>query len=648
MVYDTQTSRLLLFGGFDTYANTLGDLWSAAGTTWTAASPPARSDGAIAYDTATNQVVLYGGLDVNGNTLGDTWVLTGATWSAVKTASAPTARAYTQMAYDPVTSEVLLFGGLDNNFDTFGDEWTYSAAGWSPETTTPLPSARSDANIAFDPTSSQLVLFGGLDVNGSALADTWTTVSNLPGAPTNLTASLGIGQANLSWSAPGNGGSPITSYTVAITDTTTSSTLPPVTVPGSPPPTGTPLTGLTPGHAYSFSVSAANAVGTGPSSALAERMPAPFFPVAPARICDTRTGNSTQCAGKTLHAGSTLAVQVTGKGEVPSGATAVVANVTVTNPTATSYLTAYPAGTTRPVASNLNFAAGQTVPNLVTVPLSASGVLDLFNAAGSTDVIVDVTGYYGPGPGQGFTSLSPARICDTRSGNSTQCAGKTVGPGSVVTLQVTGVGGVPPGATAVVANVTVTNPTATSYLTAYPEGSPRPLASNLNFTAKQTVPNRVIVPLLSSGALSIFNAAGSTDVIVDVTGYYSGTTSGYFAPLSPARICDTRTGNATPCVGKTLGSGSTLTVQVTGKGGVPAGAAAVVANVTATGATSTSYLTVWPAGTTRPVASDLNFAVGQTVPNLVVAKLSSSGGLGVFNAGGSVDVIVDVGGWFTP
>ncbi len=215
-------------------------------------------------------------------------------------------------------------------------------------------------------------------------------------------------------------------------------------------------------------------------------------------------------------------------------------------------------------------------------------------------------------------------------------------------MQVTGNGGVPSGASAVVANVTVTNPTATGYLTAWPAGAARPLASNLNFVANQTVPNRVIVPLSSTGELSLFNASGSTDVIVDVTGYYSSTTSGYFAPLPPSRICDTRNANATPCSGKTLASGGTLTVQVTGNGGVPSGASAVVANVTETGATATSYLTVWPAGAARPVASDLNFVAGQTVANLVIAKLSVTGGLGVFNASGSANVIVDVGGYFTP
>jgi hypothetical protein len=87
-------------------------------------------------------------------------------------------------------------------------------------------------------------------------------------------------------------------------------------------------------------------------------------------------------------------VTVAGANGIPSGATAVVANVTVTDTTGSSYLTAWPDLATRPTASDLNWVSGQTVPNLVVVALGANGKLDIFNAAGSTDVILDVVGYY--------------------------------------------------------------------------------------------------------------------------------------------------------------------------------------------------------------------------------------------------------------
>ncbi len=123
---------------------------------------------------------------------------------------------------------------------------------------------------------------------------------------------------------------------------------------------------------------------------------------------------------------------------------------------------------------------------------------------------------------------------------------------------------------------------------------------------------------------------------------------GLLRPVAPARICDTRASNTTQCHGKTLSAGGTLNVQVTGNGGVPAGAAAVVANVTATGGSAQSYLTVYPAdAASRPLASDLNFTSGETVPNLCVAKLSATVRARHLQRGGLGDALVDVAGWYT-
>ncbi len=92
-----------------------------------------------------------------------------------------------------------------------------------------------------------------------------------------------------------------------------------------------------------------------------------------------------------------------------SGVTAVVLNVTATNPTASSYVTVYPDGTTRPVASNLNFTAGETIPNLVTVPVGSDGAVDFYNDAGSVNLVADLAGYYtDSGTGSGLNSVAPA------------------------------------------------------------------------------------------------------------------------------------------------------------------------------------------------------------------------------------------------
>lgn len=245
-----------------------------------------------------------------------------------------------------------------------------------------------------------------------------------------------------------------------------------------------------------------------------------YVPLPPARITDTRSGSGEPNAGKTLGPSSTLTVQVTGKGGVPSsGVGAVVANVTATGTTATGYLTAYPTGASRPLASNLNWVSGATVANRVIVPVGTNGQIEIYNAQGRANVVVDVTGYFttgasAPAGATLYTPISPIRVLDTRH------SGRRLGPHSTLDQQMAGVDGVPANATAVVTNVTVVNPTANSYLTVYPEGV-RPAASDLNWGAGETLPNLTLASLSPSGAISLYNNAGSTNVLVDAFGYFS-------------------------------------------------------------------------------------------------------------------------------
>lgn len=364
----------------------------------------------------------------------------------------------------------------------------------------------------------------------------------------------------------------------------------------------------------------------------------------PARLLDTRTGLGAPMA-KVGPAGS-LALQVTGRGGVPAtGVSAVALNVTVTAPTAESFLTAWPTGQARPLASNLNYRPGQTVPNMVVVKVGQGGKVSLFNYAGSTDLVVDVAGWYGldeDPEGARYSPLVPSRLLDTR------IAGAPVprmGPATTASLHVTGRGGVPEsGVTAVALNVTVTGPTAESFLTAWPAGQARPLASNLNYMPNQTVPNMVIVKVGEGGMVNLFNYAGSTDVVVDVAGWYGAEGARYRA-LAPTRILDTRFGLGSPA-GK-VPAGSTLAMQVTGRGGVPAaGVSAVALNVTVTGPTALSFLTAWPHGESRPLASNLNYVANQTVPNMVIVKVGAGGQVDLFNYLGATDVVVDVAGWY--
>jgi hypothetical protein len=208
------------------------------------------------------------------------------------------------------------------------------------------------------------------------------------------------------------------------------------------------------------------------------------------------------------------------------------------------------------------------------------------------------------------------------------------------------VGGVPStGVSAVVVNVTVTEPTSNGYLTAFPANLSPPLASNVNFGARQTVANRAIVPVPTSGPsaghISLFNSAGRTHVVVDVGGWYTttGTAGGATTSMTPVRVLDTRGGSAVSREARPL--------KVAGAGGVATQATAAVLNVTVTNPSTSSWLTVWPTGAAQPFASDLNFVAGQTVPNLVIAKLGTEGSINMATGGGGTDVVVDVVGFVT-
>jgi hypothetical protein len=380
-------------------------------------------------------------------------------------------------------------------------------------------------------------------------------------------------------------------------------------------------------------------------------------PLVPARLLDSRPGQTTadgiSAGGGAIGPGQTRELQVTGRGGVPAtGVGAVVLNVTATGLTAASFLTVFPTGYIRPNASNLNVVAGQTVPNLVIAKVGDGGQVSIYNDSGSVHVIADVAGWLSTLGG--YDSVVPARLLDTRAGQTTVdgigAGGGAIGPGQTRTLQVTGRGNVPAdGVGAVVLNVTATQPTAPSFLTVFPTGSPRPNASNLNVVAGQTVPNLVIAKVGDGGLVSIYNDSGSVQVIADVAGWFP--TEAHYSSLVPARLLDTRPGEVTTdglaAGGGAIGPGVTRTLQVTGRGGVPAtGVGAVVLNVTATGPTAPSFLTVFPTGSTRPNASNLNVVAGQTVPNLVVAKVGDGGSVSIYNDSGAVQVIADVAGWF--
>ena len=237
-----------------------------------------------------------------------------------------------------------------------------------------------------------------------------------------------------------------------------------------------------------------------------------------------------------LGANQTLELQVTGVAAVPENATAVVLNMTAVSARTAGFATVYPCGLPRPEASNLNFAAGQTIPNLVIAKPGVGGKVCVFSDT-TIDVLADVAGYFPAG--SGFTPITnPTRILDTRNGIGAPVS--ALGTNQTLELQTTGVAAVPENVAAVVLNMTAVSARTAGFATVYPCGLPRPEASNLNFAAGQTIPNLVIAKPGVGGKVCVFSDT-TIDVLADVAGYFPAGSA--FTPITnPTRILDTRNG----------------------------------------------------------------------------------------------------------
>jgi hypothetical protein len=346
-----------------------------------------------------------------------------------------------------------------------------------------------------------------------------------------------------------------------------------------------------------------------------------------------------------LGPGEAVRVPVAGVGAVPgAGAVSVVANVTAVSASEPNFFTVYPGSTIRPATSNLNAGPGRPVPNLVVMGIGADGCIEVYNSHGTAHCLVDVFGYFAAGSGDRFTPVSPARLFDTRTGHGVR--GGKLPHAAPLDVQVAGNAGVPTsGATAVVMNLTVTEPESPGYMRVTPTGEPAATTSNVNFFGGDTVPNLVICKLGDGGRVSVDGVGTGAHVIGDVFGYFAA--DGLrLRTVPPKRLLDTREGFGAPKA--QLAPGTTIQHPVAGRASVPTDAAAVVLNVTATNVVGPSFVTVWPHAEAQPDTSNLNAIGGQTVANLVICRLGYEGALLFANPVAPCDVIADVLGYFVP
>jgi hypothetical protein len=467
-----------------------------------------------------------------------------------------------------------------------------------------------------------------------------------PGPPLSVVATPGDESAEVSWQEPDSTVWPITGYTVTSspdgqTCVTTGAT---TCVVG----------GLTNGTAYTFTVTATNVAGTGPpsdASAAVAPVPVPgqtYTPINPVRLVDTRLGRGVETK---LAAGEPATFAVAGQPGIPEDATAITGNLTVTGSTFGWAVYLGPLAISNPTTSTVNFSTGEVTSNGFTVALADDGTLSatyLSTEGNTTDMVLDVTGYYTPATsGATYHAVTPVRLLDNRYGNGLSGKFTANVPRE---FQVAGRRSIPTAAIAVSGNLTVTNPTFGWAAYLGPEQLTSPTTSTLNFVARQTKANNLVVALTDSGSLwatFISNPGNTADFVFDVTGYYTADGTGAtYVPIVPARLVDSRVDNG---LTDKIAVGTPGTFQVSHHGGVPSRAVAVTGNVTVVNQTFLWAVYVGPESSAPPSTSTVNFVKGEVRANGLAVALAGDGTLSAWylsNPGNTTDLVFDVTGYF--
>ena len=260
-----------------------------------------------------------------------------------------------------------------------------------------------------------------------------------------------------------------------------------------------------------------------------------------------------------------------------------------------------------------------------------------------------------PRVGDTYFAVQPARIVDSHAHVGLT---KKVGPFAPATFQVTGLGGVPAGATAVTGVLTVTNATGAGYLSLTPAPVTKPTTSNLNFPKGDSRSAGVTVTLGAAGTLSITYGGGagtSVDIYFDVSGYFVlGTSGATYQAVTPNRLLDTRYSNG--LAGKFVAN-TGRTFQVTGRTpsnaatNVPSGAIAVTGNLTITDQSAAGHLVLTPTRQDSPSTASIYVPKGDIRATGITMMLSPDGTLSatfVSTAKATTSVVFDVTGYFLP
>ncbi|MDX1981556.1 MAG: hypothetical protein SFV51_14910 [Bryobacteraceae bacterium] len=253
-----------------------------------------------------------------------------------------------------------------------------------------------------------------------------------------------------------------------------------------------------------------------------------------------------------------------------------------------------------------------------------------------------------PTSGLRFVPVTPCRVADTRAAASA-FGGPAISAGATRTFSIPSgpCPGIPSTALAYSLNLTVVAGGPLGYLTAWPAGQARPLVSALNAPNGGIVANAAIVPAGTGGAINVF-VTNTTHLVIDINGYFAAPAAGatlQFYPVTPCRVADTRSGNAT-FGGPALAAGATRTFPIPSSAcGIPSSAAAYSFNVTVVPSGPLGYLTAWPAGAPQPLVSTLNSPTGGIVANAAIVPAGPGGAVNFF-ATNQTHLVLDINGYF--
>jgi len=569
-------------------------------------------------------------------------------------------------------------------------------------TSTPNPSYQGEnvmmtatvtAQNGSTPSGTVIFMSNGTQIGSASLNGSGVAVLNFTGLAVGSDTLTAVYQGLPPWE--GGTSNPVTQVVLPASMTSVTSTPNPSTFgqqvtmtatvgpAGPPPPTGmvsfssngTAIAGCTDvplsGSLMAQCTSSSLPVGTdiivamysgdsnyGPSSGMVAQIvnpvpsPVQFVTATPCRIVDTRNPNG-PFGGPPISGGAMRSFPLAQSGNpcsIPSNAVAYSLNVTVVPSGQLGYLTIWPTGEGQPLVSTLNSPDGRVKANAAIVPAGTpSGSVSVY-VTNTTNVILDISGYFRPS-GTGtlqFYPLTPCRVVDTRQTNFPAGLGAP-SFGNMETRELPVYTNSPcldtltttPAAYSF--NVTVVpNPyyQSLNFLTIWPSNEEQPTVSTLNNPTATVVANAAIVPAdPTNGDVSVFTY-NSTDVIIDVNGYFAppGENGYSFYVVTPCRVYDSRNNNGQPFEGE-------RTVPIANSPcAPPATAAGYVFNATVVPSGVMPYLTLWPDGEQQPVVSTLNAYDGYITSNMAIVP-NANGNIDAY-AAGLTQLILDISGYF--